>query len=450
MKILIVDDENIKLVSMRDYLARRGYEVDTAESGEEAMELLHMSMYDVVVADLKLPGMDGIELLKRVKEGPNARAEVVVITAYGSIPLAVEAMRAGAFDFLTKPFGNEQLAAVLERAAGKRKQRRKEEARGREFAREISAQVVGDSPRMRQVRDMIEICASSDANVLISGETGTGKDLVASIIHKNSRRHSYPFVKVSCALFPYQLFESELYGHEKGSFTGAVRTKKGRFELASHGTLYLDDVDDIPYELQVKLLRVIEEKEFERLGSTTTIRTDARIIASTKKDLTRCIAAGLFREDLYYRLNVLRINLPPLRERKEDIAALAEHFLKRKHAWRGALHEEVVEVLRQHDWPGNVRELFHTLENALALGRGELAPDIVCASIEWPSDSKPPCEENLKEKMERIERESLLQALRACGGNKTAAARSLGLKPSTFRDKLAKYGIDAPGADIRL
>ena len=300
---------------------------------------------------------------------------------------------------------------------------------------------------MERVKRMVEICARTDANVLLCGETGVGKDLVASVIHRLSHRHGFPFVKVGCTLFPPQLIESELYGHEKGSFTGADQQRKGRFDLAEGGTLYLDDVDDIPLEQQSKLLRAIEEKVFERVGGTTPIKANVRIIASTKRNLLEKIAEGTFRQDLYYRLDVLRINIPPLRERLEDVPLLAEHLLARIAGPRQCrIEPEAVEVLLRHDWPGNVRELSHTLERAYLVGAGQITAELLAAEMGgWPANggnaAKGAPTGDFQAAMDQAERELLDNALRTAGGNKTAAAAALGMKPSTFRDKLAKHGL---------
>jgi DNA-binding NtrC family response regulator len=304
--------------------------------------------------------------------------------------------------------------------------------------------VIGQSAAMNRVRHMVEICARTDANVLLSGETGVGKDLLASIIHRHSHRASFPLVKVGCALFPPQLIESELYGHVKGSFTGADQQRQGRFDLAEGGTLYLDDVDDIPLEQQSKLLRAIEEKVFERVGGTQLIRANVRIVASTKQNLLEKSSAGTFRQDLYYRLDVLRISIPPLRDRREDIPLLVQHLLKRLAGDQPCqIEPAVVDRLQQHDWPGNVRELYHTLERALLVGGGRITADLLSAELGsiMTSAATAAVKQGFQAAMDHAERELLANALRASGGNKTAAAASLGMKPSTFRDKLAKHGL---------
>ncbi|MGQ9505142.1 MAG: sigma-54-dependent transcriptional regulator [Thermogutta sp.] len=449
MRVLIVDDEKIKRVTLADDLAAQGYEVETAADGEEALERLRARHFDIVVADVKMPRVDGLELLRYIKQGEQTPAiDVIMMTAYGSIQLAVESMKLGAYDFITKPFRNEDLFPVLARLEKERG--RRTAARQAEAAKpgDIESSVIGQSAVMSRVKKMIEICTRTDANVLLCGETGVGKDLIAQVIHRNSHRGQQPFVKVGCTLFPAHLIESELYGHEKGAFTGADQRRPGRFEIAQGGTLYLDDVDDIPFEQQAKLLRVIEEKVYERVGGTMPMQADVRIIASTKQNLLEKVAEGTFRQDLYYRLDVLRINIPPLRERREDIPLLVEHFMRKiagEHPF--SVNPAALEVLQEHDWPGNIRELYHTLERAYLIGNGALTADILRSeTARWPrKDTQASPEKSVpttfQDAINQAERELLEKALREAGGNKTAAAAALGMKPSTFRDKLAKHGL---------
>jgi DNA-binding NtrC family response regulator len=449
MRILVVDDEKIKRVTLADDLVTQGHDVVTAEDGNQALERLQAGPFDVVVTDLKMPGIDGLELLKRIKQGPTAPIQVILMTAYGSIPVAVEAVKLGAFDFLTKPFRNEDIFPLLARIERKHQPSPGETLSPSEA---IERQIVGQSAAMGRVKHMVGICARTDANVLLCGETGCGKDLIASTIHRNSHRHGFPFVKVGCALFPPNLIESELYGHEKGSFTGADEQRPGRFALAEGGSLYLDDVDDIPLDQQPKLLRAIEEKVYERVGGTDQINADVRIVASTKRNLIEKIAEGGFREDLYYRLDVLRINIPPLRERLEDVPLLAKHLLRRIAKGEPAeIEPEAMQMLETHPWPGNVRELYHTLERAYLIGSGHItgavlrdqlgtAPPASVASQPRPPQNGLPVE-GFHATIQQTERELLENALNTSRGNKTAAAAALGMKPSTFRDKLAKHGL---------
>jgi len=444
MRVLVVDDEKIKRITLGDDLATQGHEVVTAADGEEALRLLEAGRFDLVVTDLKMPRIDGIELLKRIKQGPTSDMAVIMMTAYGSIQVAVEAVKLGAYDFITKPFRNEDIFPLIARLERERQSAAQAAASpaAAVAAAEIDQAVVGASPVMQRVRQMVQISAKTDANVLLFGETGVGKDLIASVIHRNSHRQGFPFVKVGCTLFPPQLIESELYGHEKGSFTGADQRRLGRFDLAQGGTLYLDDVDDIPLEQQSKLLRAIEEKVFERVGGAAPIQANVRIVASTKQNLLEKIAAGTFRQDLYYRLEVLRINIPPLRERLDDLPLLAEHLLKRIAKDRPCQFDpDALPVLAQHTWPGNVRELYHTLERAYLIGSGHITAELLAAEISALPGQPGTAGGNFQSKIDQAERELLENALKAAGGNKTAAATSLGMKPSTFRDKLAKHGL---------
>ncbi len=454
MRILIADDEKIKRVTLADDLSGEGHEVVTAANGSAALSLLERELFDLVITDMKMPEMDGMELLKRIKAGPSADVAVIMMTAYGSIPVAVEAMKLGAFDFVTKPFRNEDIFPLVQRIERERMEPGVVESSSSvDETDDLDAEVIGTSEAMARVKRMIRISARTDANVLLCGETGAGKDLLAGVIHRHSHRNRFPFVKVGCTLFPSTLFESELYGHEVGSFTGADRGRKGRFELSEKGTIYLDDVDDIPLEHQAKLLRAIEEKVFERVGGATPIQADVRIIASTKLNLMDKIADGTFRQDLYYRLDVLRIRVPPLRERREDIPALTAHLLKRiANGQSHSIDPEALAVLTQHQWPGNVRELYNTLERALLIGGSHITADLLRAEIggvqsfgaETPAGTQreTPQSGGFKAAMQYAEKQLLVSALEACGGNKTAAATSLGMKLSTFRDKLTKHDLN--------
>ena len=444
MRILVVDDEKIKRVTLADDLAAQGYEVVAAADGEEALKHLGGGRFDVVVTDLKMPKLDGIELLKRIKHGPLADVEVIMMTAYGSIPVAVEAVKLGAFDSITKPFRNEDIFPLLKRIERAKKviADTAGTATGEPPSAGVERDIVGRSAAMARVKRMVEICTKTDANVLLFGETGAGKDLVANVIHRHSDRGGFPFVKVGCTLFPPQLIESELYGHEKGSFTGAEQLRKGRFDLAEGGTLYLDDVDDIPVEHQSKLLRAIEEKVFERVGGGSQIHANVRIIASTKQNLMEKISAGSFRQDLYYRLDVLRINIPPLSERLEDMPLLTENLLKRIAGDRPCrIDPEAMAILSRHDWPGNVRELYHTLERAFLIGAGHISPEILATEVGSPDPNQRLPLGGFQAAIDHAEKLLLQEALRNSAGNKSAAAAALSMKPSTFRDKLAKHGL---------
>ncbi|MHC4116543.1 MAG: sigma-54-dependent transcriptional regulator [Planctomycetota bacterium] len=442
MKILVVDDEEIKRVSLADDLVNAGFETGSASHGQEAIDLLARESFDVVVTDLRMSNIDGMKLLKHIKCDKDARTEVIMMTAYGSIPLAVEAMTLGAYNFITKPFRNEELIPLLERI--REKKERPPEVSRMEEAADLSAleqAIVGNSSAMCEVRRLVQLYARNDATVLLTGETGTGKDLVAETIHNLSGRRSAAFVKVNCATFPDHLMESALFGHAKGSFTGADHEKDGKFDLAEGGTIYLDDVDDIPWDHQIKLLRVIEEKVIERVGAAVPIRVNVRIIAATKKQLLTEVQNRTFRSDLYYRLNVLRISLPSLHTHLVDLPFLADHLLKRiAHGQPYNLHEEAIESLLYHTWPGNVRELTHTLERAFLLGNGRVTSDLLTPELEAAHEG-PATGGRFDIAVNRTEQELLHRALKEANGNKSAAARALGMRLSTFRDKLKKHNL---------
>lgn len=443
MRILVVDDEEIKRVSLVDDLAAAEHEAVPVASGEEALELLDHERFDVVLTDLRMPGIDGMDLLRRIKHSDGPQPEVILMTAYGSIPTAVEAMKMGAFDFVTKPFRNRAILPLLSRVEDTLHGAfRPAPSAADDHDDVVEQRIVGSAAAIQTLRKMVRLCARTNATVLLIGETGVGKDLVASTIHELSSRRAQPFVKVNCAVFPQHLIESELYGHEKGSFTGADHLKKGKIDMAQGGTLYLDDVDDIPAELQIKLLNVIEEKFFERVGGSERIEADVRIIAATKQDLLARIAAGTFRSDLYYRLNVLRIELPPLRERLDDLPVLAKHLLERIEGGSECrLDADVLRLLRSHSWPGNVRELIHALGRASLVGNGTVTADALSRDLTLPQRVTADTGA-FHDTILRTERELLADALRKAGGNRSAAARALGMKLSTFRDKLAKHSLD--------
>lgn len=442
MRVLVVDDEEIKRISLADDLANTGFETVSAANGQEALDLLARGSFDVVVTDLRMSNIDGMELLKHIKCDEDAQTEVIMMTAYGSIPLAVEAMKLGAYNFITKPFRNEELLPLLERI--REKKQRPPEVLKKEEANDLSRleqAIIGNSPTMCEVRRLVQLYARNDATVLLTGETGTGKDLVAKTIHDLSDRRSAAFVKVDCATFPDHLIESALFGHAKGSFTGADQKRDGKFDLAQGGTIYLDDVDDIPLEHQIKLLRVIEEKVIERVGAALPIHVNVRIIAATKKRLLIEVQNQTFRSDLYYRLNVLRINLPPLHAHLVDLPLLVDHLLKRIAQGRPySLHKDAVQCLLCHTWPGNVRELAHTLERAFLLGNGRITSDLLMPEMEATHEGLA-ASGRFNTAVNQTEQELLHQALKEANGNKSAAARALGMRLSTFRDKLKKHSL---------
>lgn len=435
--ILIVDDEEPQREALGGYLKKRGFHVLKAGSGEEALELVGQGI-DIAIVDLKLPGMDGLELLNRLKR-LDPKIEVLVVTAYGSIETAVVAMKSGAFHYLTKPIDLEELNLLIDRAFEKL-ELEKEVRLLREELKDLKKvpDIVAESPLMKEVLSLIFRVAPTQATVLLTGESGTGKELLARAIHEASPRKNARFVAISCAAIPETLLESELFGYEKGAFTGAERAKPGKFELADRGTLFLDEVGDLPKTLQPKLLRVIQERELERLGGTRPIKTDVRLIAATNQDLEGKVKDGTFREDLYYRLNVVTIRIPPLRERREDVLPLAYHFLKKfseeiKKPILG-FTREAERLLLSYTWPGNVRELENAVERAVVLTRKNYIEvrDLPIASPEME-------EEPLR--LEEVEAKHIKRVLRMTGGNLSKASEILGIHRNTLREKMKKYRL---------
>ena len=447
VKILVVDDEAIVRESLRDWLSDAGYQVLTAENGPKALAIIETERMGIVIADLVMPGMDGIELMKRAKENqPNI--EVIIITAYGSIPTAIAAMKEGAYDYIEKPFCPERAELLVKKLA--EHQELVEEnlsLRQRLEDHYRFENIIAKSSKMQRVIEVIKIVAKSNATVLITGESGTGKELVARAIHSQSHRQGKPFVAVSCAALPESLLESELFGHEKGSFTGAYAQKKGKFEFANRGTLFLDEVGEMSANIQVHLLRVLEEKEFTRVGGNEPIKVDVRVISATNKDLKRAIATGEFREDLYYRLNVVTIELPPLRERKEDVPLLAQHFLN-KFALENqkeitGFSPEATEFLLGYDWPGNVRELENAIERAVILAKDSLitVADLPQENISLARSAP------IGKKLKEAEKNHILNVLSETGGNYSEAARTLGITRMTLYNKAREYGLSVKKID---
>lgn len=453
-RVLVVDDEENMVHFLTKLLAREGYEVKGVLSGTEALECIKDTAYDLVLCDLKLPGADGMEVLKAVREAL-PETVVVMITAYGTIPSAIEAMRAGAYDYVTKPFRAHEILAVVDKGLERIRLRREVE-----YLRKVVEQrfgfggFVGKSKPMQAVYTQIEKVATSRGTVLIQGESGTGKELVAKAIHYASPRKSGPFVVIDCGAIPEQLQESELFGHVKGAFTGAIATRRGLFEEAQHGTVFLDDVTDLPLGLQAKLLRALQEGEIRRVGDSRMIRVDVRVIAATNRDLEEEVRQGTFREDLYYRLNVFPIRLPPLRDRREDIPLLAEHFLARvaeeEKASPKRLSPDALRVLMNYSWPGNVRELRHALERAALLSEGELIderdlpPHLTLPreqlTVALPEDALT-IPETTARIVHEVERELIRRALARTANNRTEAARLLGLSRRALLYKLKEYGL---------
>lgn len=444
-KIFIVDDEEVFRISLADDLKDNGYTIYEYENPRKALEEINKIKPDIIVTDIKMPKMNGLEFLKEIKTD-NGELCVIVMTAYGSVDTAVQAMKDGAYDYIIKPFNLDELLIHLERIYELRRIRNDYQTLSLELRAkyDVDSGVV-ESPKMQEVVNAIKLVAESNSSILITGETGTGKEFITNIIHNNSKRKGRPLIKVSCAILSKEVFESELFGHEKGSFTGAVKDKKGRFELADGGTIYLDDVDDIPIEMQVKLLRVLEESEFERVGGTETIKIDVRVIASSKVDLKKLVKEGKFREDLFYRLNIFPINLYPLRERKEDISVLITYYLSYFSNGKLTCSEEAMKALTNYSWPGNVRELKNLMERLSILCKeGILAvselPDEINASPIMKNLEKMGTE-SLDKILDEIEKEIITAALHKFAGNKSKAAEFLQIPPSTLRSKIEKLSI---------
>ena len=444
-RILVADDEDTARLSLGRILEEDGYEVHLARNGDEAMGLVAEKAPEVLLTDLRMPGMDGHELLLRVRQAfPDVA--VVIMTAHGTIRSAVQALREGAEDYLTKPIQVEELEHLLDRVL--RRLRLVNESRVlRQRADEKYSfeAIVGRSPQMLELFRLIEQVAPSQASILIRGESGTGKELIAQAIHQNSPRRDAPFVKVSCAALPETLLESELFGHEKGAFTGALARRTGRFEIAAGGTMFLDEIGDIPPGMQVKLLRFLQERQFERLGGNRTLNANVRIIAATHRNLPDLIREGRFREDLYYRLNVIEIPLPPLRERAQDIPQLAEHFRRKYAALNGRtiapVDDEVLASLMSHTWPGNVRELEHAIERAVVLCRaGRLDSSLFPSLPSLPSPLAGKAAPVVPgATLDRIVRHAILSTVEAVGGSTSRAAAILKISTRTIQYKLKRY-----------
>jgi DNA-binding NtrC family response regulator len=449
-RILVVEDEDKLRRVIGLHLASSGYEVDQAGSAEEALRLADRA--DLVLTDLRLPGMDGLELLAVLRR-QDSRVPVVVMTAFGTVEKAVEAMKAGAVDFLMKPFSLDHLMAVVAKALEFRALRDENlqlrEELGRRYAFD---NIVGRSPAMQEIFATIMRVAPTRATVLLAGESGVGKDLIARAIHFHSPRRDRPFVKINCTAIPENLMESELFGFEKGAFTGAVASKPGKFELADTGTAFLDEIGDVPGAIQVKLLRVLQEREFERLGSNKTRHIDVRILAATNRDLRAALEEGTFREDLYYRLNVVPINIPPLRERREDIPFLAEHFVRKLSREVGAKAESIsegaIQKLMEYSWPGNVRELENVIERSLVLSTGSRLEAADIKLDVHPRAASAAAGNFLPEGMtlDEYEQSIIREALRRANGNKSQAARLLGLTRNALRYRLSQMGMEDKGA----
>jgi two-component system NtrC family response regulator len=449
LEILIVEDEAFQRQMLRDFLIKEGHRVSEAESGEMAVQLLGKSSFDLVLLDYRMSGMDGLEVLREVRR-INPEIEVVIMTAYGSIETAVGAMKAGARDYLTKPIDFDELCILIDRVAEHRNLVRENQI----LREELTAKGIAPDAIRFQSQPMAELVnlagrvAPSQATVLIRGETGTGKELFARLVHNLSPRAQKPLVTVNCAAIPETLLESELFGHEKGAFTGAVQRRIGRFEQADGGTLFLDEIGELSLPVQVKLLRFLQEREFERVGGERTLKADVRIISATHQDLEAGVKAGTFREDLFYRVNVVTMTIPPLRERREDIPLLVDHFVERfareNHKRIDGVSREARDLLIRYEYPGNVRELENIVERAVVISRGSVI------STEDLPFQEPPCEPEaepeapggtLNDALEALERRMLQDALEQAGSNQSQAARLLGLNERMLRYKLKKYGL---------
>jgi DNA-binding NtrC family response regulator len=450
-RILVVDDEVNARTALAELLRDEGYDVETAADAFKALGKYEAFSPHVVVTDLKMPGMDGIELVKKLRAGEDPPA-IVVMTAFGAVSSAVDAMRAGAADYLTKPLNFDELLVVLDKMFETQQLRREtRQLRQRVRDRVAPGNIVGNAPPMQKVFEIVDQVAPSRATVLITGESGTGKELVANAIHQRSPRANGPFVKLHCAALAESLLESELFGHERGSFTGAMARKDGRFQLADGGTLFLDEIGEISPSIQVKLLRFLQEHEFERVGGTQTIRVDVRVIAATNRNLVEEVARGKFREDLYYRLNVVALEMPPLRDRRTDIPALAKFFLDRYATDNGKTIEgiapETMQLLQSYDWPGNVRELENAIERAVVLTTGtRLEPGQLPPQIR-PKHTPSGMPIIPGARMDDLERYAILETLKSVGGSTSKASEVLGISTRTIQYRLHQYN-DAPRSEV--
>ncbi|MFB0524279.1 MAG: sigma-54-dependent transcriptional regulator [Phycisphaerae bacterium] len=444
--ILVIDDEETMRDSCRQTLSRSGNRIEVAEDGLSGLAMLEKESFDLVILDLKMPGLSGMEVLNKIKEG-DPEAMVIVITGYATVESAVEAMKIGAYDFIPKPFTPDSLRVIVKRALEKRELALENVLLRGELKASFGPEViVGKSESMKKVEELVRKVGPTDTTVLISGESGTGKELVARAIHRYSSRQDKPFVAVDCGSLVENLFESELFGHVKGSFTGATATKYGRFELANGGTLFFDEIGNISINIQTKLLRVLQEREITKVGSSQVIKVDVRIVAATNKDLQEAVKTGMFREDLFYRLSVVPIALPALRERRDDIPLLANHFLKKYNQKRGknirAISDKAMKALVEYGWPGNVRELENAIERAVVLTESDtIKPSDLFyygLTIETPSKS----EVGEAKRLVDLEREHITKTLKMFNGHIGKTAESLGIDRKTLRSKLKRYAIE--------
>jgi len=444
--ILVIDDEETMRDSCQQTLSRNGNMVEVAEDGLMGLAMLERESFDLVILDLKMPGLSGMDVLKKIKES-NPEAMVIVITGYATVESAVEAMKKGAYDFIPKPFTPDSLRVIVKRALDRKELALETGLLRGELKTSVGPEIMGGQNKlMKKVEELVQKVGPTDTTVLISGESGTGKELVARAIHRHSRRRDKPFVAVDCGSLVESLFESELFGHVKGAFTGATATKYGRFELANGGTLFFDEIGNITINIQTKLLRVLQEREITKVGSSQVIKVDVRIVAATNKDLQEAIKAGTFREELFYRLSVVPITLPPLREKRDDIPLLANHFLRKYNKKRKknirAISDRAMQALVEYDWPGNVRELENAIERAVVLTENEVIKpsDLLYygLSAEIPSRS----DAGERQRLVDIEKGHIAKTLKMFNGHKGKTAESLGIDRKTLRSKLKRYGME--------
>ncbi|MCC7460434.1 MAG: sigma-54-dependent Fis family transcriptional regulator [Proteobacteria bacterium] len=446
--ILVVEDNTTMREGIVQILSSMGHEVHGAPSGKEGLQYFHLAEPEFVITDLKMDDIDGMKVLKEIRE-TSPETIVMIITAFGTIEVAVEAMKLGAYDFITKPFPPDLLRVKVAKGLELVRAKAENTYFRQEQNRKLSDSIIGDSTSMKEIKEQTAKASSVDSTVLITGESGTGKEVIARAIHTQSNRKDKPFIKVDCAALAEGILESELFGHERGAFTGASNRKQGRFELADKGTLFLDEIGNLSPQIQLKLLRVLQDRSFERVGGTKTLHVDVRIISATNADLKKQVKEGTFREDLYYRLHIIPIALPPLRKRKTDIPVLIEHFTRKfsnKMGRHYTFTKDAMEMLESYEWPGNIRELMNVLERIFVLAKqDEIGTDDLPSEIgksneisNLPNESK---DLSLEEALEAIEKSLILKAFNECGGVKTRTAEKLGIKTSALYYKLEKYGI---------